>query len=131
MTNTELIGIPFERGGRGPDSFDCYGLCRYIIERDQGVKVPDYGAPEDAGMIHALMVGSREFWRRLDYPKEGALVMFKTGRFIAHCGIVIPDYRFIHTWEQSGGVVTERLDHWKHRIVGFYEYSDSHATQSP
>ena len=122
LTNAELIGVPFERGGRGPHSFDCYGLCRYIIERDSGVKAPDYGAPADAAQIQALMVGSVCFWKRLDEPKEGCVVMFRTGRLITHVGIVISDSRFIHTWEHSGGVVTERLDPWKHRIVGFYEY---------
>lgn len=122
ITDTDLVGIPFERGGRGPASFDCYGLCRYIIERDSGIAVPDYGAPADQGAIQALMVGSAFFWKRLEQPKVGSIVMFKTGRFISHVGIVKTDYRFIHTWEQSGGVVIERLEHWKNRIVGFYEY---------
>jgi len=130
MTNAELIGIPFERGGRGPDSFDCYGLCMHIIERDTGIKVPDYGAPEDQGRIQAVMVSSAMFWKPIDYPKPGALVMFRTGRFIAHVGIVITDCRFIHTWEDSGGVVIERLDQWKNRIVGFYEYCDNGKTQA-
>jgi cell wall-associated NlpC family hydrolase len=102
----------------------------HIIERDTGIKVPDYGAPEDQGRIQAVMVSSAMFWKPIDYPKPGALVMFRTGRFIAHVGIVITDCRFIHTWEDSGGVVIERLDQWKNRIVGFYEYCDNGKTQA-
>lgn len=122
LANSQLIGIPFKRGGRGPTSFDCYGLCRYIIERDSGIKAPDYESPEDTGVIQALMVGSATFWKRLEKPRVGCVVMFRTGRFITHVGIISSESHFIHTWEQSGGVVIERLQPWKHRIVGFYEY---------
>jgi cell wall-associated NlpC family hydrolase len=125
MTNAELIGIPFETGGRGPDTFDCYGLCMHVVERDTGVRPPDYGAPEDFARIQALMVSSAVFWKRIPYAKPGSVVLLRVGRFIAHCGVVINDSEFIHTWEKSGGVVRERLQLWTDRIFGFYEYSDT------
>src|SRR5471032_2895422 len=120
MTNAELIGTPFKYGGRGPDSFDCYGLCLHLFERDFGMKPPDYGVSEDFGRIQALMTSAAVFWTPITYAKPGSLVLFRVGRYIAHCGVVVSDSEFLHTWEQSGGVVKERLEHWKNRIVGFY-----------
>jgi hypothetical protein len=37
----DLIGKPHERGARGPDSFDCWGLCVEVYRR-AGITLPDY-----------------------------------------------------------------------------------------
>jgi cell wall-associated NlpC family hydrolase len=125
MPYADLIGAPFERGARGPDRFDCYGLVRFLIERETGQQVPDYESPEDSPRVHALMICSRMFWRELPAAKPGCVVMFKLGREVCHVGFVIGDGLFIHAWEKSGGVTVERLSHWERRIEGFYEYTEA------
>lgn len=122
LSNAELIGIPFAYGGRGPDAFDCYGLARYIVARDTGITPPDLQSAEDPNVLHAMMTGQALFWKRLDGPRPGAVVLFRMGRTISHCGVLVGHSQLIHAWEKSGGVTIERLDQWKHRIVGFYEY---------
>jgi cell wall-associated NlpC family hydrolase len=124
MTYSDLIGRPFRNGGRGPDEFDCYGLVKFLIERDTGRRVPDYVTPTDTGAVHALMIVSREFWTRLPGPKVGSMVFFKLGREVCHVGYMISHTLFIHAWEKSGGVTIERLSDWTKRIDGFYEYSE-------
>jgi cell wall-associated NlpC family hydrolase len=109
-------------GGRGPEKFDCYGLVKYLIQRDTGKHVPDYTSPDDTGRVIALMACSILFWKKLPGPRVGSMVMFRLGREVCHVGYVISNDLFIHAWEKTGGVTTERLADWTQRIVGFYEY---------
>lgn len=116
----ELIGVPFAYGGRGPDTFDCYGLIKHLHER-RGVKLPDYRSPNDQATIGALMANQIGLWERCD-PVAGACVAFKVLGRVSHCGMLVDDDRFIHTWERSGGVCIERLQDWSNRVFGFYRY---------
>ncbi|CAG9228904.1 C40 family peptidase [Burkholderia vietnamiensis] len=124
MTYTDFLGIPFELGGRGPDSFDCYGLVMHLTELATGKRPPDYGVSGDAARIGAMMACARVYWKKLDGPKPGCCVLFRMGRHINHCGYVIDANRFIHAWDKTGGVTIERLSDWEKskRIFGFYEY---------
>lgn len=115
----DLIGTPFEYGGRG-DTLDCYGLVM-LLHREAGIELPDFKSPSDHARIAAMMALERDFWAECS-PDPGAVVLFRIGRHAAHVGVVIENDRFIHTWEQSNGVIIERLSDWKNRIVGFYEY---------
>ena len=38
---SDLVGKPFKWGGRGPESFDCWGLVRFAFERATGIQVED------------------------------------------------------------------------------------------
>jgi cell wall-associated NlpC family hydrolase len=116
----DLVGTPFAYGGRGPDTFDCYGLVRELHRR-QGVLLPDYRSPSDRPHISALMMNQLQLWEPTS-PEPGAVVVIKILGRIAHCGIVLPADRFIHTWEGSGGVVVERLADWSQRIHDYYRY---------
>lgn len=116
----ELVGTPFAYGGRGPDSFDCYGLVRELHRR-QGILLPDYRSPTDQPRIAALMMNQLQLWEECR-PEPGSVALFKILGRATHCGLVLPADKFIHTWEGSGGVVVERLDDWKQRTHGFYRY---------
>jgi cell wall-associated NlpC family hydrolase len=124
VTYLSLIGAPYERGASGPGKFDCYGLVKFLTLRDTGRSVPDYETPEDQERVAAVIACSSLFWKRLDTPKPGCVVMFRIGRLTSHVGYVIEQGKFIHAWERSGGVAIERLSDWDRnkRIVGFYEY---------
>jgi cell wall-associated NlpC family hydrolase len=116
----QLIGTPFEYGARGMDKFDCYGLVKYLHER-KGIRIPDYRSPSDQSRIAALMGGQLMLWESCK-PEPGSVVVFKIAGLVTHCGMVLADEKFIHTWEGSGGVCVERLSDWKRRIYGFYRY---------
>lgn len=116
----DLIGVPFRYGARGPDEFDCYGLVMECLRRD-GQKPRDFGHADDVGTIAAMMGAALPQFEEIEC-RPGAIVLLRIDGLAAHCGYVIDGNRFIHTWEKSGGVVVERLDTWKRKIVGFYRY---------
>lgn len=119
----DLIGIPFQYGGRGPESFDCYGLVMEMTRRND-VAIPDFGFAEDQGLIAAMMGATMPQWKPA-VCKEGAIALIRIGRFPSHVAYVVDDERMIHAWEHSHGVSIVKIDEWKHRIVGFYEYAGS------
>lgn len=116
----ELIGVPFEYGGRGPDSFDCYGLVKHLYEREHGVVIPDYKSPSDAPRINALFAGNVQLWQEVERA-PGTVLLVRT-RILNHVGFVVNDRQFMHTWHLSGGVVCERIQDWERRIIGYYKY---------
>lgn len=120
----DLIGVPFEYGGRGPDAFDCYGLLMEMYRRD-GIILPDYRSPDQLNRIAALMAMQLDLWRETE-KRPGAAVLIRIGRFNSHVGYVLDGMRFVHTWEESGGVVTERLSSWESKIAGYYEFAGHH-----
>lgn len=123
---SDLIGKPFAWGGRGPDAYDCYGLVKELLRRD-GVVVPDFRSPKEGARIIALFTAGVQEWRPAAI-EQGATCLIRLpgiGKDMVgtmHCGYMLNDHQMIHTWEKSGGVTIERIEHWKHRILGFYRY---------
>lgn len=39
---SKYIGLPFEEGGRGPVSFDCWGLTRHILIKECGIEIEPF-----------------------------------------------------------------------------------------
>jgi cell wall-associated NlpC family hydrolase len=120
---SDLVGVPFRYGGRGLDVYDCYGLVMECARRD-GVMLPEFGFSDNQGMIAAMMGATMPQWKETTC-RPGAVVLLRVGRFVAHVGYAIDGDRMVHTWESSGGVTIVRLNDWKQRIVGFYEYVGS------
>jgi cell wall-associated NlpC family hydrolase len=116
----DLIGKPFAWKGRGPDTFDCYGLVEEI-ERRHGRRVPDYLSPTTFQTISDLVNKSVSHWTPCEMG-PGAVVTIRVGRYVSHVGVVLPHGRMLHSWERSGGVCIERLDQWSARITGAYRF---------
>tara|TARA_R100001086_G_scaffold249921_1_gene191834 strand:- start:247 stop:669 length:423 start_codon:yes stop_codon:yes gene_type:complete len=129
----DLIGVPFAYNGRGPDTYDCYGLNMEIYRR-LGVKVPDVRSPTDLDDIAAVMGFEKTKWTTLwtkegigDAPSHadmpvGATLMFNVNGRTSHVGIVVRPGRFLHAWEHLGGVAEERISLWRRRIEGIYRF---------
>ena len=132
---SDLIGIPFEYGGRGPDRYDCYGL-NMECNRRAGITVPDLRSPDNIQEISELVgiVKTRwtpiwvkqgegeEYWpKHADLPVGSTLVLQVKG-LACHVAYVVRPGHFIHTWEAIGGVVEERISLWKARILGVYKF---------
>jgi murein DD-endopeptidase len=115
----DLIGKPFEWGGRGPISYDCYGLVSELLNRS-GLTPPDYLSPQVHAEI-AAAIGTQQqnpFWTACE-PGPGAIATIRIGSHTSHVAFVLPRFRMIHAWHGSG-VCVERLDAWRQRITGFY-----------
>ena len=117
----DLLGIPFERGARGPETFDCYGLAREMFRR-AGITVPDFESPGDLEQIEDLISHASQSWRKVPVGTVGALVTFRVDGAGAHVGYTIGNDRFIHCIEPEG-VTTERLtNNMRLRAVASYVY---------
>lgn len=116
----DLIGVPFAYGGRGPDSFDCYGLIMECARR-AGKNLPDFGFASDQALISAMMGSTMPQWQETE-PGPGAVVLIRIGRLVSHVGYMLNADHMIHAWHKTGGVTIERIDTWQPRIVGFYRY---------
>jgi len=114
----DLIGTPFEYGGRGPDSYDCYGLLMELYKR-VGVDITDYGSSSRGAEIIAMMLGKVHEWKEVS-PQPGCTMLIKLPMSM-HVGFLLPNKKFIHTTRSTGGVVVEYLRIWNRRILGYYE----------
>lgn len=121
---SEYLGKEFEMGGRGPNNYDCYGLC-IEIGRHNGHEMPDFRTPADWMNAYHIMTLERERFVRLEKPKPFCLVTFSMRRnLVTHVGMVIDDStQFIHIMRRQR-VAIERLSSmvWKNKVEGFYWY---------
>lgn len=130
----DLIGIQFEYGGRGPDAYDCYGLVMECLRRN-GVEIPDYRSPTVLREIAELVANEKYRWRTVAtkdgkepiptaHLQPGRVIEMRVNGLACHVGFINAPRWFLHTWEDSGGVVANELADWRDRILGVYEYGD-------
>lgn len=124
LSISDLIGIPFADGGRGPDSYDCFGLLEELYRR-RGIFLPTEPNPlslEQKGVAIAASIERGE-WVRIKEPEPYCAVAFRMiPPYVTHIGMVLEcRQKFIHTREGTN-VAIERLNNivWRHRIAGFY-----------
>lgn len=121
---TDLIGKKFQTGGRGPDTYDCYGLIIEIMKR-LGKYLPEQDTPAGVEMrLKMFEEISSEFAEPIDKPEPFCIVVFNLRRLSPlHIGVVLEDCRgFIHSAAYIRRVRIDKLDGilWKHRITGYY-----------
>lgn len=103
---TIYIGLPHERMARGPRSFDCWGLLRFIYSKHYSIELPNVPGFTEAA---ALLVTGGKFlhgsnWERIEQPFEGcavAMTQFQK-RVFHHVGIYIEcdnTGRVLHCWD--------------------------------
>lgn len=113
----DLIGKPFAWGGRGPDSYDCYGLVSEMLSRC-GQSCPDYRSPDCAALVAPIITSVEHQWTPCE-PRRGAIALMQFARSM-HVAFILDNRRLIHTWEGAGGVLVEPLSEWRKRIKGYY-----------
>lgn len=120
-----LVGKRFEYGGRGPNTFDCYGLCMEVYKR-LGRELPDYPTSfGDVKVDHDTYWFGKKNFVRLKTPEPFCLITFMIYKpFVSHIGVVLEDcLRFINI-SYKRDVCIEFLDspRWRNRIDGFWRY---------
>lgn len=119
---TDLIGKPFQYGGRGPDVFDCYGLVMELHRR-VGKHIPDVLSPTEQAKIASLVESEVPTWTPCERA-PGAVLTMRIGRHVSHVAMILSGTKFIHVWSQGAiGVAVERISEWERRIVGCYRYT--------
>lgn len=106
---SQYIGLPWEYGGQGPESFDCWGFVRAIQQTQFRVSMPVVTVPESWAAAHQLIEGHEERgnWIRVSEPMEGDLVLMARNKYPVHVGIMIlVDGRLgvLHCIQHSGVV---------------------------
>ena len=124
----KILDKPFRLGSRGPDYFDCWGLCLEIGKR-VGIEYPADFTPEDTDQQDIAIRNRRDNeFIKIEKPEPYCIVTFMvTPPFVDHCGIVLPGCkRFLHIM-QGHSVASQRLDHkiLAKRIEGFYRLREN------
>jgi len=117
----DLLDKPFELGARGPDRYDCWGLCLEIGKR-VSIKYPKVLTPVDTeGQDQIIKTVSNSVFERIDKPEPYCVVTFSIVKpFVDHCGVVLPDLLYFLHIMRNHSVARQRLDVYKKRIEGFY-----------
>ena len=114
----DLLGRPYKLHGRGPDEYDCYGLCMEVLKR-RGIALPqeiylDTHESWAETVAHAKVTD----FVRLEKPRPFCIVTFIVAPpLVTHIGVVLEDCRkFINT-RNKVNVCIEKLNHpfWKGR----------------
>jgi len=127
----DLIGKPFLDNGKGPDGYDCYGLCQEVYKR-LGIVLPEFdytfsnhASSETAEAIDFKIEENKNRFEVIEKPEPYCIVTFCiVPPFISHIGIVLDDcIKFIHV-SRMNAVVIDRLNsiRWKGRIRGYYKW---------
>lgn len=108
-----LLGRPYQAGGNGPESFDCYGLARHLQAAFFGRDLPVFTMPAEAGrfaIASAITVHpERARWREIAAPIDGAIAVMARQENGFHMGVFLDldGGTIVHALEEQG-VVAER-----------------------
>jgi cell wall-associated NlpC family hydrolase len=127
----DLIGKPFVDDGRGPDGYDCVGLCLEIFTRMK-IPVSDYNKlvfPEinnKEQKAKVLLCELARDWVPVDTPEYGILVVidYPFPGWSTHVGVCINAEQFIQALGKTGVCISRfSSPAWRKRIRGFYKYN--------
>lgn len=104
------VGAPFADGGRGPYSYDCWGLLRAVYSDVRGVTLPTYGEVSSRDLLkiaRAIDSGRHDGWVSCE-PEPIAAVLMRSGRGgarIVHVGVMVDERRMLHVEAATHAVV--------------------------
>lgn len=107
----DYIGRPFRDGGRGPDSYDCWGLVRAVMADRTGLALPAYGEISAADLVRVRSAMARDCddgWVGVADPRALDVALMASGsggRAIVHVGIMIDGARLLHVEAATAAVV--------------------------
>lgn len=132
----DLLKMKYRRGGRGPETVDCYGVlvCYY---KQFGLALPDYFSRENWGDNEEIILSEyARFFRKLaaeEKPQTGDMIILRNMLGVeGHLGVYLGDRKFIHSFEKIGTKIdslTNRL--WKNKVYGFFRPKDTDTENVP
>lgn len=125
--------LPYERGARGPDLFDCWGAVMLVLHEQAGLDIPSYEGvvwrvrdrASRAPCAEVIARESEAIWRPINAGDEqefDAVVLRVAGRPL-HVGVVATPGWVLHS-DEAAGCALERYDgmHWRNRVEGFWRF---------
>lgn len=114
---SKYVGIPYEKT-------NCLQLVRQFYMRELHIEVKQYyeGSTPTPEVAEGLISSNKgEFTRVEGEPEFGDIVLIRLMGMECHMGIFIQKGTFLHALKGVGSAV-ERVEKYKHRIVGFYRH---------
>lgn len=113
------MGKRYEKAGRGPDAYDCFGLFMDVQQNVFDVFVPDVLGDEYRAAIEL----QRANWRQCEAAIEGDAILFRIGSRDLHIGVALNNKDMLHA-HHTGGVCVEPWNHilWKKRVLGIFRH---------
>ena len=119
------VGFPYQKFGRGPLAYDCWGLVCAVIQAGLGVTLPAFLDYSPANIPDAISEYSQlDHWSLAQgVLKPWDVVIFTTANDPHHVGVVCAPGQFLHLARESESMI-ERLTsrRWARRIEGGYRY---------
>ena len=115
-----MIGKPFKYGGRGPDTYDCFGLVIECYKKNDNPIIGGFESPprdKRDEFVEELLEGK---FSAVEQAPGTIVLMDLDG---PHVGFVLDHGRFIHCSERIGSVCIDKLERYKQKIVGYYAQS--------
>lgn len=100
----KYLGKKWLSGGRGPDVFDCWGLFKWVQEKEYNRIVEDFPiSPYQLLKVSDAIEGAaaKGEWVELQVPRDGCAVALSQGRRFHHVGVYI---------DADGGKILHALD---------------------
>jgi cell wall-associated NlpC family hydrolase len=127
----QLIGKPWVSGASGPDSFDCWGLLRYVLQERRGVSLAAYAGVTQSGLIQMVKNAETEakaHWSKISSPLHLCGVGMSRNKRIEHVGLWLGNGGILHCHEGGGVVFQSRASI---RQTGFQNFTYYQFTYDP
>jgi len=125
------IGAEFEDKGRGP-KYDCFGLVREVLQKEFQITLPSYTGEYSTAhelaqaWVHEevqLLCQALDGFQKVTLAIAGDVVMFKIGKHLNHCGVMINHEEFLHIQRGTHACLNYITDFtWVHIREGFYRH---------
>ena len=128
---SDLVGIKYTDKGRTTEGVDCWGAVM-LWHLNWGTVLPDYSAlyhsAEDSGSasLCIALATAGDDWEEIEQhqAEAGDVLVFRIGGFNSHCGVMINNREFLHSFPKRNTVI-ENLSHpaWGQRLAGVYRWN--------
>lgn len=141
MNVNQYIGIPFKEKGRDPDTgFDCWGLVRYVYEKELGIYLPSYtecyNRTVDRHNISTKINQEKEDWLEIkrSFRRQFDIVLMHRLGANMHVGVLVDENNVLHVEDNKSSPFSRCVSLTSFSIassiVGFYRHADYVAAQS-
>jgi cell wall-associated NlpC family hydrolase len=118
----DLIGKPYKRRGRGPESYDCYGLAIEVCKRFGKILEDSFYDELSAETENRLIDDKKSSLNaiRTEHPFPGSIIEILVSGIPRHIGVYLESGKFIHVTKI--GVHVSDVSAWKSKIEGYYTW---------